>query len=369
MHLGARTTVLILLITVFNSASADRSLNRTLSEQFGQRFFLNLEYTHFDDSLDLLNYSEKLGVGARPDQASIGSIEIMVPYRDQWQFNYAYQDLSGRAIRSSEPTSVTTDVKAHLFEITYRDWSLGSWAGAAFLGLELGRQAPLTIDCYARSGLVLGGACESATLRFFDPDIYRSTGETVYLPVLTSQAKQQGFALGLSLVQKGTAWQFVHQVQAKHSKLEVQFDSPLFKVTDPFILDARFQGETVQAIINNLRAELPQAQPWSENTMTYEFSALRSVSESIMGVAKFRALKIWRSDYESASSFKDTTHNLALDFSLWYSPAETLSAYVRAELFQNYVAGFQPLAYNRRTAKLFRHPYGQISFGVVWVTP
>jgi hypothetical protein len=63
------------------------------------------------------------------------------------------------------------------------------------------------------------------------------------------------------------------------------------------------------------------------------------------------------------------TTNAALDLSLWLSLTPSVSAYVRAEAFMNYLAGFEPLAYNRRTARLFEHPYGQLSVGVVITLP
>ena len=42
---------------------------------------------------------------------------------------------------------------------------------------------------------------------------------------------------------------------------------------------------------------------------------------------------------------------------------------MRGEAFMHYLAGFEPMAYNRRTAGLFEHPYGQLSIGVVFAVP
>jgi hypothetical protein len=361
---------LVLMLSLeSNQAFADRALNRTLSEQLSERYALTLEYSYFDESLDFLDYQSKLGTGSRPDQAQISGIEIQIPFLDRWQVVYNYQETEGRAVRSSEPRAVKTTVKNHLLEVVYSDWSLADWNGHAFITVERGKQDPLSIDCYERGLLTLGGSCDSADLRFFDSDVYRDTGETIYLPVLTSNAEQQSYSLGLNLTRKLSSWQFVHYFELRESEIEVTFDSPLFRITDSFVLGTSFQGQTVGAIINGLKSELPQSTPWKERSITYEFSALRPFGQKWMGVAKIRGIKIFRSNYQTNSSNRNIDGNLSLDLSLWYSPTRTLSAYVRAEAFQHYVAGFEPLAYNRRTARLFEQPYGQISIGVVLVTP
>ena len=71
-----------------------------------------------------------------------------------------------------------------------------------------------------------------------------------------------------------------------------------------------------------------------------------------MGIGKLRAIKIWRSDYEPALNGDDVTTNAALDLSLWFSVTDSINAYVRGEAFMHYLAGFEPMAYNRRTARL-----------------
>ena len=80
-------------------------------------------------------------------------------------------------------------------------------------------------------------------------------------------------------------------------------------------------------------------------------------------------IKIWRSDYEPALNGNDVTTNAALDLSLWFSVTDSINAYVRGEALMHYLAGFEPMAYNRRTARLFEHPYGQLSIGVVVAVP
>jgi len=361
-----RSYVILLFALVFSQAAvqADRSLNRTLSDQLGQRASFAFEYTYFDDSLDVLNYQSKLGGGAKPDQASIGSLEIQVPFQDRWQFIYAYQNIQGRAVRSSEPRTLTTTVKSHLIEAGFGGWSFAGWTGRVFAAAEQGNQDSLSVDCYARGALVLGGSCDNATVRFFDPDIYRDTGETVYLPVLTSNAEQRSFSIAVNAGKVNKDWQWVHHLQLRQSKVEIGFDSPLFKITDPFTLGITFQGQTVDRIITNLKNELPQATPWQERTLTYEFTAMRQLGSRWIALSKVRALKIWRNNYQPSSLGNDTTNNLALDMSLWYCrPARSVLT-CAPKSFSIMLRGFSPLLTTGERQDSLNTPMGRFQLGL-----
>lgn len=368
-----RTLMIIVglyVATGLSSATyADRTISRTLAEGLERQAMLTLETTHFDASFDVLNYRSKLGSGAKPEDATIHTLDLSLPISPRWSISYSYRDSSGEATRTTQPVSVTTRIESHLIEAGFGGWSIGSWNGRGFVGLEQGDQDPLSIDCYARAGIILGGSCDEATLRFFDPDVFRETGETVYLPVLTSEAEQRSLMVGASLAKSSASWRIVHHVHLSQARIDVNFNSPLFDITDPFILGASFQGQTVGDMISNLKAELPQTRPWIERALAYEFSAMRPMGSRLMGLAKLKAIKIWRDDYDPGLTGDDVTTNAALDLSLWLSLTPSVSAYVRAEAFMNYLAGFEPLAYNRRTARLFEHPYGQLSVGVVITLP
>ena len=352
-----------------SAAYADRTISRTLEEGLERQTMLTLETTHFDASFDVLNYRSKLGSGAAPEGASIHTLDLSLPISPRWSISYSYRDSSGEASRTTQPISVTTRIESHLIEAGFDGWSIGSWTGRGFVGLEQGDQDPLSIDCYARAGIILGGSCDEATLRFFDPEVFRETGETVYLPVLTSKAEQRSMMVGASLAKSAASWRMVHHLHASQARIDVNFNSPLFDITDPFILGASFQGQAVGEIISKLRAELPQTRPWIERALAYEFSAMRPMGSRITGLAKFRAIKIWRDDYDPGLTVDDVTTNAALDLSLWFTLTPSVSTYVRAEAFMHYLAGFEPLAYNRKTARLFEHPYGQLSVGVVIAFP
>ena len=89
------------------------------------------------------------------------------------------------------------------------------------MSIKRGKQDPLSIDCYARAGIVLGGACDEATVRFFDPDVFRETGETVYLPVLSSEATEQRVMIGAGVAKSVADWRLVHHVNISTARVNV----------------------------------------------------------------------------------------------------------------------------------------------------
>ena len=45
---------------------------------------------------------------------------------------------------------------------------------------------------------------------------------------------------------------------------------------------------------------------------------------------------------------------------------KALEIYLRGEATTNNVLGFEPIAYNRKSNKFFKHPFGQLSIGFVF---
>ena len=58
------------------------------------------------------------------------------------------------------------------------------------------------IDCYQFASIVVGGSCNEADVQLLDAEIYRSTGDLVYLPVLKTQGKSDGYGINLRIQSK-----------------------------------------------------------------------------------------------------------------------------------------------------------------------
>ena len=68
------------------------------------------------------------------------------------------------------------------------------------------KQADVTIDCYERSGVVLGGACQEADFQLIDGDLLLETGETSAFPVLTSSAEALSAELSINAWYRLKGW-------------------------------------------------------------------------------------------------------------------------------------------------------------------
>jgi hypothetical protein len=56
-------------------------------------------------------------------------------------------------------------------------------------------------------------------------------------------------------------------------------------------------------------------------------------------------------------------NNTTLNLAIWMQPSATFNIYLRGEASTNNVLGFEPIAYNRKSSKYFKHPFGQLSAG------
>ena len=61
-------------------ALADRGLSRTLEEGLERQPY-SLETTRFDESFDVLDYRSNLSWGAKPEEASIHSLDLSIPLK------------------------------------------------------------------------------------------------------------------------------------------------------------------------------------------------------------------------------------------------------------------------------------------------
>jgi len=323
------------------------------------------EWTYFDESLDLLNYADDLKGRARPDEASRGSVILSLPIHNEWTVSYRGQNFKGEVVRSSEPFKVSSRAQGHLLEASlsgkrFRDWDLG-----LFANVELVDQDRTTIDCFARGGIILGGNCPNANFRLFDADASEAAGELVYQSVLSTKAEQLTVSAGASLKREVGAFTINQSLSLSISEIEFETNSPLFDIADPAILDLTLEGRPLRVILQDLRSELPQTDPWYEASLEYKVGASYALSDRVTVMGNVSGIVIERKDYDASESDNSDRWNLGLDVSIWFQATNISWFYLRAEAYRHYLAGYEPLLYNRKSASYFDHPYGQVSAGFV----
>ena len=328
---------------------------------------LTIGYIHgkFDESLDILNYSDKL-TSIKPKQATTNSYFLSYEW-NQIKIGYENSESTGKVVRQTFPKSLKTNVDSNSFYASYnfRETSESFFDIGFFTKQE--DQDPVTIDCYSFGTTVVGGSCDEAKLRLLDSEVYKASGELVYKPVLKTEGKSESKGIYLRMSPKELKLlNFVHTISYKTSEIEQSFKSDILNTTDSFIRQLTLNGQNAGDLLDNFKEELPQTTPWKENTFKYSLSNLYPIGNKFAISGMFSFIKIKRKNYINNPSKEDFTKNYLLDISFLYQIQENSILYLKLSASSNYLLGENPLAYNRRSNHLFDHPYGQVYAGLLF---
>lgn len=340
------------------------SLDNILSYNLEKPLIIGLSHSRFDESLDLLNYADKL-TSTKPKEATTDTFYVSYKFK-KFKFSYESFNSSGTVVRPTQPKSLETNVDGEALYISYqfldnekRIFELGMYTKEE-------NQDPVTIDCYAFGTTVIGGSCEEARLRILDSNIYKSTGDLVYEPVLRTSGKSESEGIYLRISPKSLdLFNFTHTLTYKTSDVNQSYESAILNTTDSFIRGFTIDGRNAGNLLDQFKNELPQNTPWKENTFKYSVSNLLPIGESLALSGMYSFIKVKRKQYIDNPNKKDFTKNHLLDLSLFYKVNDYGVLYIKLSASSNYLLGENPLAYNRRSNHLFDHPYGQLSAGLI----
>ena len=329
---------------------------------------LAAEYSYFDTSLDLLDFSSKVDSGSRPEQSTSTQLSVLVPVNEKLRVGYEYTDSSAQVSRTAEPFSLETKGNEHQVSARYQ---LGHFRHYLKFPISLNlsaatvKQEKLEIDCYAHGGLILGGSCEGADIRLLDGAALINTGERIYYPAITVDGKAQVYRIGLEV--RGhflNDLPFYQRIDFQSSRVDLNYNSKLLQVSDAFLLNRSYRGIGVGDTINSLSSQLPQQSPWTERALIVEFGTAVDLIDRVSASMALKHYRIDRAHYEYAENEVNYKHNTALDLALWFAPSNGLMVYAKGQISQHNLLGIDPLAYNRKTSKFFAQPYGKISVGI-----
>ena len=354
----------LLLQPLLFYSSEYESLENIISNRLDNPFIVGISHSRFDQSLDILNYADNLE-STMPKEALIDTYYLGYQF-DNWKFSFESNQSTGEVERLSQPKSITTDVSTETLSISYdlREYKNNSVEIGFILSDE--EQDPVTIDCYAFGGTVIGGSCNEAKLNILNSDAYRNSGELIYEPVLktSGNSKSQGFYLRISSKSLGLL-NFNHTFSYKNTEINQDFTSPILNTSDSFIRGLTVDNRNAGELLDQFKAELPQTTPWKENTFKYSISNLIPIGQNFAISGMYSFVKVKRKNYLDNPSKKDFTNNHLIDLSLFYSLTEHALLYFKLSAYSNYLLGENPLAYNRRSNHLFDHPYGQVNAGLI----
>ena len=354
----------LLLQSLFVLSSEFEFIDNNISYNLENPLVIGLSYGKFDDSLDILNYSDKL-TSTKPKKATTDTYFISYAFNG---ITMAYESFhsSGTVDRMTQPKSLETNVDGESIYISYKVLENKERSYEIGLFKKKERQDPVIIDCYAFGSTVVGGSCSEAKLRVLDSDIYRSSGDLVYEPVLTTSGDSESEGIYLRIAPKAlNLLNFVHTFSYKTSDVNQGFQSAILNTTDSFIRGLNIEGRNAGDLLDQFKNELPQETPWKENRFKYSVSKLLPIGKSFALSGMYSFIKVKRKHYINNPTKEDFNNNHLVDLSLFYGINDNSLLYMKLSASSNYLLGENPLAYNRRSNHLFDHPYGQLSAGLL----
>ena len=322
---------------------------------------LRADYTYFDEQLDVIDYLDSLGTSSRPDEYIKPSFEVGYRMGD-WRPFIEFSEVEGSAVRERQPFRVESTANYMTLGLT-RYFGSSEEGGALTLQLTEIEQDSLAIDCYERSGVILGGSCDEADFQLVDGDLLLETGESVAFPVLTSSAEAVALRLTADWWYRlsSTPVLIGHTISLGATELDHTNNSPLYDLQSSFLLNTPFNGNTLGSLIEQLKQDLPQDDPWQEAVVSYDLSASYFLNNWIVSSA-LGGRYVKRFNYEDPLNRKQYNTNFRLSAEVGYQFNSAI-VFARGEAFSNYLLGVDPLAYNAKSSRFFEHPYGQVTAG------
>ena len=345
-------------------SSEFESIDNILSNNIDKPLIVGISHAKFDQSLDILDYADKLK-STKPKNATTDTLFLSYKYK-KLKISYESFESSGTVERLTQPKSLTTNVDGDSIYLSYDIYETEN------NNLEIGlfnkeeKQDPIIIDCYAFGSTVVGGSCDEARLRVLDSDIYKSSGDLVYEPVLKTAGNSDSKGIYLRISPKSLSlFDLTHTFSYKVSNINQSYSSAILNTTDSFIRGLSIDGRNAGELLDQFKLELPQETPWKENTFKYSLSNLIPIGDKFGLSLMYSFIKVKRDDYLPNPNKDDFTKNHLLDLSVFYKANDYGILYLKLSASSNYLLGENPLAYNRRSSHLFDHPYGQINAGLI----
>ena len=357
----ARAAVALCISCISLQAWSSNTLGSAYIAENPSALQLRADYTYFDEQLDVIDYLDSLGTSSRPDEYIKPSFEMGYRFED-WRPFVEISEVEGSAVRERQPFRVESTANYTTLGLT-RYLGSGDEGAALTLAFTDIEQDSLDIDCYERSGVVLGGSCEEADFQLVDGDLLLETGESVAFPVLTSSAEAISLKASIDWWRRWSSAPILlgHSLSVSATELDHSNYSPLYDLQSSFLLNTPFDGKTLGSLIAELKQDLPQDEPWREAVLGYDLSVSYFFGNWIAS-GSLGGRYVQRFNYSDPLNRKQYRSNARLSGEIWYQ-FDSAALYLRGEAFSNYLLGIDPLAYNSKSSRFFEHPYGQLTAG------
>lgn len=345
------------------AAQASGTLRESALGATSSTLLMSAQHTYFSRDFDLIGYSDSLPGTSRPSEYQLS--QVALDYKlDRWRPFVRYERGSGSVMRELQPFEVNSDARYMSLGLAYSLGDADQGMTSSFR-LASASQDDLTIDCYERSGTVLGGSCEEADFQLVDGDLLLKTGESRAFPVLSTSGSAVTIDLSLDWWRRwaGRPILIGHSISLVGSEIKHENFSPLYDIESAFLLNTPLNGSTLGGVIRGLKDDLPQSSPWQEAVLRYDMSASFFSGDWIFGVA-LGGLYAHRFNYSDPLRREQYHVNWIASGEIWYQ-FDQASMYLKGEAFSNYLLGVDALAYTSKSSRFFDYPYGQLTVGFV----
>jgi len=280
----------------------------------------------FKQSFDVINYAKKLGNSAKPSSMTMYKLGGNVRLDSQWMLRTEWMRGSQTIVRSTEPTSVTSQMESAVGLI---QWQAESLPIIFELGYKKEKFLPSGFTRYQKGNVMITAA----------PGKQLITSSSQASTWLGRVAMPITFSNNLH---------FQWGLEYQRSSVQTSYTS-----YDPLITSF-------------IAGQVPQSTPWHEEQRNIFLSLDMDATEHIALGFDATFVKIKRKNYQPRQGFRDYTSTQILD--LWgsYDVTRNITIVVRGHGNTHYLLGEMPSAYNSRINHKFKYPFGYLSAGLIW---
>ena len=282
----------------------------------------------FDQSLDVVNYSKKLGAAAKPSQMVMGKLGGNLYLDPQWLLRSELMYGSQTIVRPLEPRRTDANLHAETVLLQWHD-----------------KHIPLVLEVgYVRHAFLPSGFSKYQTA---NSTIVAAPGKQL----ITSSAKDSGWILNIAAPMRVTdSLQTQIGMEMQRSTVQATYTS-----YDPAILaSATFANRA------------PQTTPWHESQLNLALSLDYTLFSGTSVGMDFKHVQIQRSSYIPRKGFQDYTSTQMLDVWLFQEMSPDFSLIFCGHANRHYLLGEIPAAYNSGINDKFKHPFGYLSVGITY---
>ncbi len=315
---------LCLLLLSWPAQAAPVTLMRpahALPAGLSQESWLQLDM--FDQSFDILGYSNKLGTSARPDHMQMFRLGSDYRLHDHWLWRGELMTGDQSVVRSREPKQLNPSFSAWQMMLQWQQTD-DAWR------LEAGVQQHQISD----QGF----------------SIYQTATTTVIAApgkqLASSSASDRGWFVRAAIPYAWGIWHVRAVADFQRNRVQARY-----VIDDP----------AIRPLVAN---RIPQVAPWQENQLTLLLGMDVPLSAAWTLGMDVRHVSINRAGYQPASNGQEFNTSDSLDGWLSWQQAHGLTLTLHGHANSRFMLGDVPAFYNRGVSNKFRYPFAWLSLNL-----